>query len=168
MNILIFPSAKELFLKSFLDKFEECYTEWIPVWIEYWKWIRFEDYSIYLNTWDYWVHRWELFINWKSIIKSYHNEKEIWFFEQILTILKKNSDRIEKEKQRKLKEEKRIYEESMGLKYMEYIDNLNWIVKPEWTKEFDEVVQDTKRLQEIAKEANQIHNKYKKKFLWLF
>lgn len=45
---------------------------------------------------------------------------------------------------------------------------LEWIQKIEWTKEFDDVMKDTKRLKEISEEARQIHNKYRKPFFDLF
>ncbi len=41
-------------------------------------------------------------------------------------------------------------------------------IKQKNKREFNEVMEDTKRLQEIAKEAKQIHDKYKKPFYNLF
>ena len=96
------------------------------------------------------------------------NDSDEWFFNQLASIIKNKEDERQIREIENKKAQQKLEEESMNSKYLEYIEELQWIIKKEWTEEFDEVIQDTKRLQEIAQEAKKIHSKYTNKFLWLF
>ncbi len=164
----MFDTPKEKLLKLLLKRIEENYKIDI-IYINFYHWygFSFEWYELYIET----HNDDEIFNEMSSVSKDWieiTNDKDKWFFEKLINILnwkiQENKNKIEKE--RKAKE--KIIEQEMLSKYEEYIQELNWIQKEEWTEEFNEVMEDTKRLQEIAKEAKQIHDKYKKPFYNLF
>jgi len=161
----MFDSPKTKFLKTLLNKIEEWYSITGNMNLYNGYRFSFEWFDIYVETlYNSNVYRWTL-RNGSAIT---NNRDDEWFFSNIVSILKNKEQEKESSDKKRLKLEKKIYEESMEEKYQEYTQMLEWTKYEEWTKEFYEVIQDTKRLKEIAKEAQEIHDKYKKPFFQIF
>lgn len=164
----MFDTPKEKLWKILLNRIEENHDIWQEnIWIKIEYWFKFEWYDIYLEYDSYWK-----LANWsycrKDWINIFDSVKDIWFYSQLASIINKKNEIRKKIWDKKRKAEEEILAQEMLSKYEGYIQELNWIQKKEWTEEFDEVMEDTKRLQEIAKEAKKIHDKYKKPFYNLF
>ena len=92
----------------------------------------------------------------------------IWYwgkFKRLIEWIEKRTKKCEK-MQKELKESIEEQKKQDFIKgWMDnWIKELEWIEVSKWTKEFDEVIRDTKRLQEISKEAQTIHKRYQKSF----
>jgi len=134
--------------QKFLQTFEKIIKEnclYIPNSKREYYDFEFSWYKIYINTYkDGSIYEWSISKDGKTLINSKFDGKRI--FSIIKDKIEENFDK---------------YMENEFDKLAEELERKSW-----W--EMSQEFQDAKRLREIAKEAQEIHSKYSKKFFWLF
>lgn len=163
----MFDSNKTKFLKALLKKIEDSFP--ITENMNFYSWysFSFEWFNIYVETLMSWnIYNWALQKDWNYIADHRYDK---WFFEEVYSILKYKKEKLEEEKEERRLAAKRAYEESMESVYAEYLTELEWIkIEKEEKWEMSPVFEDLKQVKYHTQEIKKIHDKYSKKFFWLF